>query len=311
MEAAAKRLSAYTFESVSRTVFDELKVGWRNRKHQDQWINTLQTYAFPAIGERQVSELKPEDFAAVLRPIWMNKPETATRVKQRCHTIMKWSWAKQLVSANPLDVVDHLLPKHKSAARMKQHHPAMPWPMIPQYVESIIRPSDSVTAALLEFVILTAARSGEARAMTWGEVDFETGVWTVPAERMKAHSAHRVPLTARVIAILQSQRLRTDNSDLVFPSPRGKVLTDMALTKFLRDHKCVSDTEGRTATAHGFRSSFRDWASEHGYSRDLAERALAHTIKNQAEAAYHRTDLLDQRRPMMEAWSEHVTTESV
>ena len=158
----------------------------------------------------------------------------------------------------------------------------------------------------MEFVILTAARSGEARAMTWSEVDFEGATWTVPASRMKARVTHRVPLSRRALEILRVQRELQPKTDLVFPAPRGGVLSDMALTKFLRDQKAVSSEPGRTATAHGFRSSFRDWASEHGFARDLAERALSHTIANQVEASYHRTDLLEQRRSMMAAWAAHV-----
>jgi integrase len=142
--------------------------------------------------------------------------------------------------------------------------------------------------------------------MRWSELDLENRVWTVPAGRMKAKVAHRVPLSDRIMEILQQQRKLYPKADLVFPAPRGSVLSDMALTKFLRDQKARSSDIDRIATVHGFRSSFRDWASENGYARDLAERALSHTISNQAEAAYHRTDLLEQRRPMMEAWSQHV-----
>ncbi len=142
--------------------------------------------------------------------------------------------------------------------------------------------------------------------MTWDEVDFDARVWTVPASRMTAKVVHRVPLSQCALEILSAQRAQHPESDHVFPSVRGLVLSDMVLTKFLRDHKAPSSEPGRAATAHGFRSSFRDWASENGYARDLAERALAHTISNQAEAAYHTTDLLEQRRAMMEAWDAHV-----
>ena len=142
--------------------------------------------------------------------------------------------------------------------------------------------------------------------MTWSEVDLIESVWTVPAERMKAKTSHRVPLSARAVEILQAQKEKSEHTELVFPTVRGKVPSDMILTKFLRDHKVQSSEPARTATAHGFRSSFRNWASENGYPRDYAERALAHTISNQAEAAYHTTDLLNQRRDMMEAWSQYV-----
>jgi integrase len=142
--------------------------------------------------------------------------------------------------------------------------------------------------------------------MTWDEVDLEAQVWTVPANRMKTKVTHRVPLSGQAVEILKAQRQKHSESELVFPSPRGLVLSDMALTGFLRDQKTQSSDKGRVATAHGFRSSFRNWASENGYQRDLAERALAHTITNQTEAAYHRTDLLEQRRAMMDAWAQHV-----
>jgi integrase len=243
----------------------------------------------------------------VLRPIWLAKPETASRVKQRCRTIMKWCWAQQLVKGNPVDVVDHLLPQQPGKRERTTHQPSMPWRDIPAFVkQSLATGRPNVSRALLEFVILTAARSGEARAMTWGEVDLDGKVWTVPAQRMKAAVAHRVPLSRRAVEILEAQRALHLDTDLVFPAPRGAVLSDMVLTAFLRDRKAHSSEAGRVATAHGFRSSFRDWASENGYARDLAERALAHTISNQAEAAYHRTDLLEQRRAMMEAWARHI-----
>jgi integrase len=298
--------AALTFEQAARQVHAELKPGWRNGKHADQWINTLRDYAFPIIGKRRLADLAARDFADVLRPIWLTKPETAGRVKQRCQAVMKWSWAHGLVTANPVAVVDHVLPQQPGKRERVRHQPAMPWRDIPDFVSNVVRTGKSnSTRALLEFVILTAARSGEARAMLWCELDLENRIWTVPADRMKAKVAHRVPLSARVMEILQEQRRLHPKAILVFPAPRGGVLSDMALTKFLRDQKASSGDEGRTATAHGFRSSFRDWASENGYARDLAERALAHTISNQAEAAYHRTDLLEQRRAMMADWAEH------
>lgn len=306
-EQAASVVQAPTFEQAARIVHEEHKSGWSNGKHVDQWINTLSTYAFPIIGGRQVDMLKPADFADVLRPIWSTKPETARRVKQRCHSVMKWSWGKEYVQGNPVDMVDMLLPKQSASARLSVHHPAMPWRMVPQFVQGIVHAGEDVTRHLLEFTILTAARSGETRGMTWDEVDLSSETWIVPANRMKAKIVHRVPLSGRAIDILQKRREIGGHAELVFPSLRGAVLTDMALTKFLRHHKTVSDVPGRVATAHGFRSSFRDWASETGVSRDLAERALAHTIRDYTEAAYHRTDLLEQRREVMEAWAVHVS----
>lgn len=304
---AACAVQVPTFEEAARVVFADHKASWSNGKHVDQWINTLTTYAFPVIGQRKVDTLKPADFADVLRPIWSVKAETARRVKQRCHAVMKWCWGNEYVQGNPVDMVDMLLPKQSASARVSVHHPAMPWRVVPQFVQEVVHAGDDVTRHLLEFTILTAARSGETRGMTWDEVDLATATWIVPAHRMKAKTVHRVPLSSRAVELLDKRCALAKHPELVFPSPRGGVLTDMALTKFLRTHKAVSDVADRVATAHGFRSSFRDWASETGVPRDLAERALAHTIRNAVEAAYHRTDLLEQRRGVMEAWAAHVT----
>jgi integrase len=296
---------ALTFEKAARQVHAALKPGWQNPRHAANWIKSLEMYIFPRIGERKVKDLKASDFADTLRHIWIDKADTASRVKQRCNAVMDWCVAQELIGANPVGVVAKLLPKQAGSRERVVHQPAMPWHNVPEFVEEVLRVGKSnLTRAMLEFLILTAARSGEVRAMTWGEVDLDKAVWAVPAERMKAKNAHRVPLSVRAVEILQAQKAK--HPDLVFPSIRGKVPSDMILSKFLRDHNVASTEPGRTATAHGFRSSFRDWASENGYPRDYAERALSHTISNQAEAAYHRTDLLDQRREMMEAWAQHV-----
>lgn len=306
--AASKATAeAMTFERAAQQVHEERKPGWANPKHAEQWLTSLRDYAFPKIGKRKVTELSAADFAEALRPIWLKKAETATRVKQRCHMVMKWCCAHGMIISNPVDNVGHLLPPRSAALERTRHQPAMPWRDIPAFVQKSLSDGNrNVSRALLEFVILTAARSGEARAMKWEEVNFGVWVWTVPAERMKAKVLHRVPLSGRAMQILRKQRDLHPGSELVFPSVRGLVLSDMVLTKFLRDHQAHSSEPGRTATAHGFRSSFRDWASENGYPRDLAERALAHTISNEVEAAYHRTDLLEQRRAMMEKWAQHV-----
>ena len=178
----------------------------------------------------------------------------------------------------------------------------MPWKLIPGFIAQHVQTDEryNVTRALLLIVILTACRSGEARFMRWNEVDFKSKVWIVPAERMKTGVMHRVPLSDQAIAILEG--LKGLHDELIFPSPRKQVvLSDMVLTSFLRKVDAPSDSEKRVAMAHGFRSSFRDWCSEQGYARDLAKRALAHAVENTVEAAYYRTDLLEQRRPMMKA----------
>lgn len=296
-----------TFEEAARQVHAELLPGWRNQKHGKQWISTLEQHVFPALGPLTLDTITPANVADALRPIWLTVSETANRVKQRIHTVMQWGWAHGYCSANPADVVEHLLPQQISASIRTEHQPAMPWKVTPLYIANRVYSEDryNITRGLLLFVILTACRSGEARAMCWNEVDFKHKIWTIPPGRMKGGVRHRVPLSRQAIEILE--QMRGLHEELVFPSPRKQtVLSDMVLTSFLRITKATSDTPGRFAVAHGFRSSFRDWCSEHRYPHDLAERALAHTIKNKSEAAYHRTDLLDERRPMMQKWADYV-----
>ena len=297
-----------TFEIAAQTLHAELLPSWKNEKHGQQWINTLTQYVFPIIGSLKIDKIEPRHIADALRPIWLEKAETASRVKQRIHAVMSWCWAHGFCSSNPVDVVEHLLPKQESKMLRTVHQPAMRWQDIPEFVKEHVAINDksNVTRSLLEFLILTASRSGEARGARWSEIDFEERVWSIPAVRMKMKNAHRIPLSDRALEILNNQIGLHD--ELIFPSPRAqKELSDMVLTSYLRRVNAASSTEGRIATAHGFRSSFRDWCSEHGYAKDLAERALAHSVKNQVEAAYHRTDLLELRRPMMQAWSNFVT----
>lgn len=296
-----------TFEEAARLLHAELLPGWKNKKHATQWITTLEQYIFPVIGKSAIDTVTPADIASALSPVWLTRAETASRIKQRIHAVMQWGWAHGYCTANPADVVTHLLPRQVSAHIRTEHQPAMPWKKLPYYLAEYVRTDEryNVTRALLLFVILTACRSGEARAMQWCEIDFRQHIWTIPAERMKAGLQHRVPLSQQAVDLLHS--LRGLHDTLVFPSPRKQtILTDMVLTSFLRRTHAPSDSRGRTATAHGFRSTFRDWCSEHGVPRDLAERALAHTVKNKVEAAYHRTDLLEQRRPVMQQWADFV-----
>ncbi|MEO9384259.1 tyrosine-type recombinase/integrase [Chromobacterium phragmitis] len=307
-QAAAKK--SLVFQEAAEQVHQELLPSWKNAKHGQQWINTLTEYVFPHIGGLPLDQISPGHIADALRSIWLAKPETAGRVKQRVHAVMAWGWAHGLCSSNPVDVVHHLLPSQPSKAVRTKHQPAMPWREIPAFVARHLDCAGNydVTRAMLLFLILTAARSGEVRGMRWQEIDWSSSIWTIPAERMKAKLVHRVPLSTPALGILAAWRNMHD--ELVFPSPRSQTeLSDMVLTAFLRRIKAPSDVPERIATAHGFRSSFRDWCSERGYARDLAERALAHTIQNKVEAAYHRTDLLEQRRVLMEEWGNFVISE--
>lgn len=302
-----KQATIPTFERAARSRYEQLKPGFRNAKHRQDWIRSLEMYAFPSIGAIKVGAMTPQHFANMLRPIWLEIPETARRIKQRCHSVMASCFAQGHTQGNPVDVVSMLLPKQGPT---QNHQPAIPWPEVPAFVAKHLTrdPVLGARAALL-FLILTAARSGEVRGARWREIDLQAKLWTVPAERMKAHKAHRVALSGAAVDLLREQWPEGEPpaDALVFPSLRGKMLSDMALTSLLRKSNTPSDTQGRIATAHGFRSSFRNWAADHGYQSDIAERALAHVIGNKVQAAYERTDRLDARVAMMEQWADHVT----
>lgn len=305
-EQSQRGLAMPTFAEAAHQVHTELSPGFRNAKHSAQWINTLEQYVIPHIGATRVTDLRAADFAACLKPIWLTKPETASRVRQRCDTVMNWCAAQDHIVASPVGVVDKLLAKQPGKRERVEHHPALPWQDLPTFISRVLHSGPPTQGKLmLELLILTAVRSGEIRGMQWEEIDLDRKIWTVPSDRMKAKVAHRVPLCTRAVEILNTLREGHLETGLVFASRKGTPLSDMVLTKLLRDHNVPSDAAGRSATAHGFRSTFRDWASEQGHPRELAERALAHTIKSSTEAAYHRTDLLDQRRDMMEAWAQH------
>jgi integrase len=248
-----------------------------------------------------VDNLTPQHFADMLRPVWLDIQPTAAKVKQRCHAVMAAQYAIGHTRANPVDVVDLLLPKQASTAG---HHPAMPWQEVPAFVQQYLtrQPILGSRAALM-FLILTAGRSNEIRGATWDEIDLDARLWTVPKERMKALRPHRVPLSAEAVELLRQQQ--GQHKTLVFPSLKGKKLSDMALSSLLRRAKAPSDTPDHTATAHGFRASFRNWAADCGYSNDVAERSLAHTINNKVQAAYERTDRLEARTRMMEQWADY------
>ncbi|WP_081686833.1 tyrosine-type recombinase/integrase [Chitinilyticum litopenaei] len=301
-----------TFREAATTLHGDLLLSWKNEKHGQQWINTLTQYVFPALGSLPIDTITAQHVADSLKPIWLAKAETASRVKQRMHAVFAWGWAHGFIAANPVDVVKFLLPQQPGKALRTQHQPAMPWRQVPRFVAEHLHQEgrETVTRRLLEFLILTACRSGEVREARWEEINFDACIWTIPASRMKAKLEHVVPLSSQVVELLRKQ-LGMDDV-LIFPSPRkNKPCSDMVLTSYLRRIQAESDIPGRTATAHGFRSSFRDWCSANRYDRDLAELALAHTISNKVEGAYNRERLLELRRPMMQAWADFVDAPSM
>lgn len=290
-----------TFEKAANTVHADHSPAWRNVKHRAQWINTLKEYAFPVIGAKQVNAIETADVLRVLSPIWLAKPETARRVRQRIGTVLDWAKAAGYrVGENPVDGVSKGLPKH---ADSKQHHAALPYTKVPAFIETL-RAADATNATkrAFEFLVLSASRVGEVVAMKKAELDLEEAVWTCPAERMKAKKAHRVPLTPRMVELLK-QSIAESDSDYVFAGLKAKShLSTMAFLMLLRRLKV-------DATAHGFRSAFRMWAAEMtSHPREIAELALAHVNKDRVEAAYQRSDLFLKRRQLMEEWTEFVTT---
>ena len=279
-------------------VRETLSAGFRNEKHKAQWKSTLATYAAP-LRDKPVDTITTDDVLAILKPIWTTKPETASRVRGRIEKVLDAAKAKGFREGeNPArwrGHLDHLLPRPSKLAR--GHHAAMPYDEVAAFVAEL-REREAIAALALELCILTAARSGEILGMRWDEIDLDKKIWTVPAHRMKAGREHRVPLSQRATAILV--RLSEHRSgDFVFPGQRrDKPLSNMAMEMMLRRMKIEN------ATVHGFRSSFRDWAgNETGYPRELIETALAHVIGDKAEQAYRRSDALEKRRKLMEAWA--------
>lgn len=287
-----------TFAHAVMAVHEEHKRGWRNGKHQAQWLSTLKSYTFPQIGQLPVDAVTPGQVRDLLAEIWLTKPETARRVRQRISTVLDFAhgkgWREPFVMAS----VTKALPRQpRKAGRFA----AKAYRDVPQFISSL-RERTSVGRLALETLILTAARSGEIRGARWSEIDLDAGVWKVPAGRMKAGKDHIVPLSTAAVAVLtRAAEMRLADTDLVFPgAKRGRPLSDMTLLKILRDG-------GMDATVHGFRSAFRDWcAEETSVSGEVAEVALAHAIPNKVEAAYRRTDFFEKRRKLMQSWSDYL-----
>jgi integrase len=294
----AGRGAEITFAGAAKQYINDHSPSWRNDKHAQQWTNTLTKYAEPIIGKLQVRDIEVGHVLTILKPIWTNKTETAKRVQGRIETILDWAKAHGYRDGeNPAAWKGHLnkLLAAPAKVKKKKHFAALPAVKISAFMKQL-RQQEGMGARALEFAILTAARSGEIRGATWQEIDFKAKVWTIPEERMKAGKEHRVPLSARALAVLKALP-REEDATLVFPAPRGGQLSDMTLTAVLRRMKI-------DATVHGFRSTFRDWtAEETNYPRDVAEMALAHTIGDRVEAAYRRGDLMEKRTALMADWA--------
>ncbi|HEY2560761.1 MAG TPA: integrase arm-type DNA-binding domain-containing protein [Caldimonas sp.] len=294
----ADQAAARTFKFCALAYIDAHEAGWRNPKHAQQWRNTLETYAYPLIGDLLVRDIALPQVLAVLEPLWKSKTETASRLRGRLESVLDWAttrgYREGLNPARWKGHLDNVLPAPSTVANAG-HHAALAVSELGPFMESL-RSQAGLAAKALEFTVLTAARSGEVRGARWDEFDMDAAMWTVPAERMKAGKEHRVPLSSAVRAILRSVP-RDKGTDLVFASPRGGMLSDMSLTAVLRRMRVG-------AVPHGFRSTFRDWCSERtNYPREAAEMALAHTIGDKVEAAYRRGDLFNKRVKMMADWA--------
>lgn len=294
-----------TFATAARQCHDMNKPRWRNARHTDDWLRSLEAYAFPVMGRTVVDAITRVDVLKCLTPIWNAKPERARRVRTRIRKVMQWAVAHGYREDNPAgEVIDGALPAMPASA--KAHFRALPYPEVAEALEAIDGSRASIAArACFRFLVLTAARSGEARGATWTEIDLDGAEWRIPGERMKAGVEHRVPLSDAALAVLHEVMPLRDESDLVFPSPAkaGRPLSDMTLTKLLRDNGLAE-----RATVHGFRSAFRDWASENTNAPwAVMEHALAHQVGSSVERAYARSDLLDKRRQLMDSWAAYCT----
>ncbi len=296
-ERKRQKIEILTFKEAATKVHSEQKVTWKNGKHQDQWINTLETYAFPKLGDRLVNDIEGPLIREVLLDFWLEKPETARRVKQRIGVVLDWAYANGMRATEaPMRSLSRALPRQP---KQDGHFAAMPYEDVPTFLMHLHKRT-SVARLALEFLILTASRSGEVRGAKWAEINLDAKLWTVPAERMKIGKEHVVPLTdAAIDALERAKPYYAECSDLVFPGRNVlRPMSDMTLLKILRYAKLPF-------TVHGFRSAFRDWAAEKtSYPGEVAEAALAHTVSNKVEAAYRRTNYLDKRRELMREWSD-------
>ncbi len=298
-----KQSAGRSFGEIAKQLHEARKGSWKNKKFETQWLTSLEHYCDP-IWSKPVETIDTDDVLSILQPIWTAKAETASRTRGRIEAVLDAARARGLISkdrANPARWRGHL--SHLLAKRQKLqrgHHAALPYREIATFIAQL-REREAMAAMCLEFAVLTAARSGEAMGARWSEIDFDAKLWVIPRERMKANKAHRVPLTDRCIAILrQLEPLKAGPESYVFPGTKvDKPLSVMALEMLLRRMKLP-------VTVHGFRSTFRDWAGDcTTFPREVVEEALAHQVGSEVERAYRRSDAIEKRRQLMQAWADY------
>ena len=289
------KVTVPTFADVAELVIAERAKSWTPATTQD-WRGTIGRYVLPKLGSRRIDQIDTQDVYAVLEHL-LDKPSVAGKIRRYTSTVMTWAVAHSHRPDNPVDAVKALLPKSKGHT---EHHKALPHSEIGAALETI-RAANGYPGArdALEFLILTAARSGEVRGARWDEIDLDAATWTIPADRTKTGAEHTVPLSVRAVEALGRANAYNDASGLIFPSSTGRTMSAIILRRVL-------DTNGIDATVHGFRSSFRDWCAENGTDRELAESALAHVVGG-VEGAYRRSDLLNRRRELMQAWADYIS----
>ena len=296
-----RKRQSLTFEEAAKRVHAQLLPTWKNKKHAETWLATVETYANSKFGKRPLHTIGTADVLSVLSPIWTEKHETAKRLRQRLSTIFDWAkGAGQYPHENPVNGLKKALPTVK---RRPEHMASMGWPDLPAFMKDLSE-REGISARTLELLILTATRSGEARGALWREIDFEAREWLIPGTRMKRGLPHRVPLSDAALAVLK--RARSLDADVVFPSsqsgPHGEAQAQSVMV-----FKALLKRMGRDGfTVHGFRSTFRDWCSERAFAdREVAEAALSHATGNEVERAYARSDLFERRRVLMDAWAHY------
>ena len=300
--AEKRKIKTPTFREAAKRTYETNRPRWRSEKVAAKWWQAMARHAFPVLGAMRVDRIGREDVLRVLVPLWTSRPEQARKLRRSIRSTLAWALSSGHAETNVAgEAIDGALPAQPA---VKEHHRALPHREVGAALATIDASGSSLSSkSCLTFTILTACRSGEVRGATWDEIDMEACQWRIPGARIKAGVEHRVPLSDAALEVLEQARPFADGSGLLFPSPtkRGRPLSDMTLTKVLRDTGLAD-----RATVHGFRSSFRDWCAETGKPREIAEAALAHVVGG-VEGAYFRSDLFERRRLLMQQWADFVT----